>query len=337
VELTGIARIPLGMLRYAEGRGIARAALLRESGLREEWLADPDRRLPLARIESLWRVLIARIPDPALGLHMAGSLGLRDLGLVGYTMAYSPTLERALLRLVRYGRVVSEALCVEFDTTRGEVRIEGAPSITALRHPADLRLALLVGALREATGFDVVPIEVRLPYPRPTDTREHERVFRCPLRFGAPDSAVLVRPEDRARPVSTADETLARYLERLADQALRAITAADTWSSKVKRAIWSELSDGRPGLARAARALGVSARTLQRRLRDERTSFAGVLEEFRRDVALGLLRDRELAVYEIAFLLGYAEPSTFHRAFRRWHGASPHEFRRRLDASAPPR
>ncbi len=95
----------------------------------------------------------------------------------------------------------------------------------------------------------------------------------------------------------------------------------------MRKAIWRNLSDGRPNLEHTAKMLGTSVRTLQRRLREEGQTFADTLETLRRDMAAGLLRNRELSVYEIAFLLGYSEPSAFQRAFRRWRGVSPRQFR----------
>ncbi len=95
----------------------------------------------------------------------------------------------------------------------------------------------------------------------------------------------------------------------------------------VERALWAEVKEGRPSLQNVASTLAMSPRTLQRRLNDEGTSFSEILEAFRQQMATVLLEDDKLAVYEIAFLLGYSEPSTFHRAFRRWTDRSPREFR----------
>jgi AraC-like DNA-binding protein len=125
-----------------------------------------------------------------------------------------------------------------------------------------------------------------------------------------------------------ADVTLGGYLDQLATELLRGLPDPDSFRDRVRRAMWSELSDGPPALTTTAANLAVSPRTLQRRLREEGTSFGQLLDELRREFALRLLRDRKLAVYEVAFLLGYAEPSTFHRAFRRWTGLSPLRFRR---------
>jgi AraC-like DNA-binding protein len=128
-------------------------------------------------------------------------------------------------------------------------------------------------------------------------------------------------------PVTNADERLCRYLDQLAAEALDALGPEGSFVDRVRRAIWSDLSGGHPCLAQTASTLGVSTRTLQRRLREEGTTFAALLDVFRREMSTRLLRDKSLAVYEVAFLLGYSDPSAFYRAFRRWQGASPYEFR----------
>ena len=130
-----------------------------------------------------------------------------------------------------------------------------------------------------------------------------------------------------------ADETLTGYLDQLAEGVARALSESVTFRQRVCRAIWSDLSGGKPSVQQVASRLGVSTRTLQRRLEEEGTSFAQELDRLRQDLATRLLQDRSLAVYEVAFLLGYAEPSTFYRAFRRWKNVSPHEFRRMSTAS----
>ena len=303
--------------------------LLREMGLREEQLADPDRRIPLRSIPKFWRAVDARLGDPLFGLRSGSEVRLRDFGLVGYTMAFSSSLRAALERLARYGRIVSEALTVTLETQGGGtwVRIDVQPEVQAFRLAADSRLAIVVSACREMTGTAMAPRSIRFPYRRPQDVREYERFFRCPLEYEAPATSFLLRDEDLDRPVVQADPNLIRYLDQLAQEALEALSATERLEDHVRRAIWPRLASGVPALGDVARDLGMSARTLQRRLRRAGTSFASLVDRFRREMAPALLRDGRLAVSEVAFLLGYADPSSFQRAFRRWTGTSPSAFR----------
>jgi len=137
----------------------------------------------------------------------------------------------------------------------------------------------------------------------------------------------VLRASDLDLPIVTADETLLVYLDRLAEQARRELSRDDTTADGVRRVLWQEMAAGNPAIGTVAARLGLSGRSLQRRLSEEGTSFKEVLDSFRRGIARRLLSERDVAVYEVAYLLGYSDPSAFHRAFRRWHGDSPRRFR----------
>ena len=136
------------------------------------------------------------------------------------------------------------------------------------------------------------------------------------------------RQRDLQRPLLSADPDLAGYMDGLAEEVLASLAREGSLLEQIRRTIWMDLSGGRVSLKAVARRLGMGARSLQRRLKNEGTSFMGVLDDLRHEMAVQLLHDDRVAVYEIAFLLGYSDPSTFFRAFRRWEGKSPHEYRR---------
>ena len=117
------------------------------------------------------------------------------------------------------------------------------------------------------------------------------------------------------------------YLDELAEIRLESLPKADSYSERVRQVVWPHLSEGLPTLKEIAADLALSGRSLQRRLREEKTSFGEVVDGLRHEKACLMLRDPNLAVYEVGYLLGYSDPSTFHRAFRRWQGTSPARFR----------
>jgi AraC-like DNA-binding protein len=284
--------------------------------------------VPLLAIINLWRYVSEHVDDPGVGVRLGATIRTRDLGLVGYAMYYSDTLLHALVRLARYIRIVNEAIQIKLEPDGDNLRVvlEAHPALDAIRHPVDCRLTTVLAYARELTGVDLVPVAVRFPYRRIETLGAHKRFFRAPLEFGCSRSELVFRQRDVDRPVQAADETLTGYLDGLAHDVLEGL-AEGSFVDKVRRVVWSELSGGQPTLQRVATQIGVSVRTLQRRLGEQGTSFATVLERLRRDLAIHLLSDRSLAVYEVAFLLGYSEPSTFSRAFRRWHEISPQAYR----------
>jgi len=328
---TVVARLPLFVLRQAEAAGLDRQKALRVADLSEEALADPDARILVRKNLELWRFILDSLPDPDLGIRFGSELETRDAGLVGYTMLHSSTLLNALQRLVRFGRILEESDPPELrvGSQVAEYLWRSYPQQEVLlQRMIDYELAAGVAVVREITGVDIEPIEIRFPYAeRPSDLTAHRRHFRCNLSFGEPLAGMVFRRRDLDLPVREADEELGSYLERYAEEVLEALAPGGSLAEKVERAMWAKMKKGRLTLDGIASALAVSPRTLQRRLREEGTSFVELRDRFRRDMAVVILRDRRLAIYEVAFLLGYSEPSTFYRAFRRWMGTSPHEYR----------
>lgn len=330
LKQTAIVRLVQRFLERSERLGIGRSEMMQAVGLTEYDIRDPDARVPVLKLLDLWRFLIANDSDPALGIRLGQTADIRGLGLVGYALMHSNTLRQALDRLVRYCHILSEAVQFHLveNGTEAAVVIEKDERFEALRYPVDARLALVLSMSREITGRPIIPLQVDFPYARPEDSAIHRQFFQASIKYNQPISRMVFRQSDFDLPVVSADETLAGYLDKLADDVLKALDDGKSVSDQVRRALWDELSAGTPSVSRVAERLRIGVRTLQRRLREEAATFADILDRLRQDMAIHLLEDRNLAVYEVAFLLGYAEPSTFYRAFRRWEGRSPLAHRR---------
>lgn len=324
-EITQLARTSLLMLDYAEQQGLDRRRLMRDAGISAEILEDPDLRVKTASMIKLWRAMIDAVDDPYLGLHVGGSVHALQLGLVGYAICYSKNLHSALHRLARYIRILSEAVQfgVKESADTAVITWQVHPAVAALRHPVEAGVAVVVALGREVTGTDVSPQLVELPGPRPDDMTDYNAFFRCPVQFDRPVASMRFTRQQMRIPAKAPDATLVGYLDDLAAIKLNPLEDhAESMIEAVRRALWSMLPGGRPDLWRTAGELGVSVRTLQRRLGEEGSSFSKVLDELRRDLSNELLADRKLSVAEVAFMLGYSEPSAFQRAYRRWWGVS---------------
>jgi AraC-like DNA-binding protein len=310
--------------------GIRREILLEAAGVTDADFRDADARLPLAAEIALWQTLAQHITDPAFGIRSVAALRLRQLGLLGYVIGFSATLRDALRRLQRYGRVFTAAVEFVLEESRPQIAL-------AVRHPMlgpgpsvaqDYRLAAVVQLSREMTGIDIVPAHVTFPHAQPSSTIAHRQFFRCRLDFNAPAASIVFREHDLRLPLVRADETLAGYLSDYAEHVLASLVQGDTMRHRVRAVVWSLLGDGTPSLAHVAAAIGVPRRTLQRQLAAEGTSLHAEIEEIRKTMAVSVLRDRSMAIEDVAILLGYAEPSTFFRSFKRWTGTTPRRFRR---------
>jgi AraC-like DNA-binding protein len=148
------------------------------------------------------------------------------------------------------------------------------------------------------------------------------------VRFGAPLTKLVFDASILELPLVGADLTLGSLLERQAEESLAGAARGGGFAGRVREVIKEGLPGGEARVEAACRRLGVSPRTLQRKLREEGTSFQGLLEEVQRALAEFYLRDREVAICEVSYLTGFSQPSAFHRAFRRWTGQTPKEFRR---------
>jgi AraC-like DNA-binding protein len=333
-EPCGLARLPLILLARTEALGLDRAELMRRAGFDDEDLRNPDARVPIRKMWALWQFAVEATHDEELAIRVFGSTPLRSYGLVGYVMRNSRTLRESFDRLSRYGRLVTDAFRMqwEHDVAAGRIAL-GEIAAGEPRRAAEGRLAFLVTAARELTGRSLIPREVQLPYPRPENLTCLAATFGSNVLFDRPRAEIVFEGPDLDADVVGADPTLGGYLDDLAERTLESMPAVPAFQEQTRRVIWAALREGRSELEAVAARLAVSPRTLQRRLQAEGSSYATLLDDVRRELAMRLLRGRALAVYEVAFLLGYSEPSTFHRAFRRWTGTSPRAFRQSPDGA----
>jgi AraC-like DNA-binding protein len=302
-----------------------RDSVAREAGLKPEEVAAPDARLPHEATIRVWEIAEARLEDPAFGLHFAERLDTRALGVVGYFAAASPDLRTALKRVVDYHRLLKDP---------GETELIEAPeSVTVIERPAiglawPRQLAEAVAAAyvtmpRIWARRSLSARAVTLPHPRPACIDEHLRIFGCVPSFEAPVTSITFGRDVLELPLVGGDAALSRYLAIAADKQLAALPRDDTLMRDLERAILAALPDGTPSIERVARAVGMGARTLQRKLTARGTCFQDVVDHARRAAAENLLADERLSIAEVAFLLGFSDASGLQRAHRRWTGRPP--------------
>jgi AraC-like DNA-binding protein len=317
------------VITWVESQGFDGAAIRRLPGLAD--LSDPDARVPEDSAEAAWRLAATLTHDPAIGLHIAESLPRGALDLVEFAFRSSPSLTAALERLARYGRVLSDRVAVRLDTRGDGLLLLVRDTGTTALHPARAEFALTAALkfAREGTGANIIPVHVAFAHTAPEDTSEHRRFFRAPVRFGAGSNSMIVSAVDATRPLQGADEALSSMVRRRLDKILaeRQPHGAGPLSGHVRHVLMERIGATTFTPDVMARTLGVSRRTLSRRLTNERTSFRHILDDVRRELACALLEDRSLSIADVAFFLQYSEPAAFNRSFRRWTGRTPTEFR----------
>ena len=309
-------------------------AILRRSGVSQIDLENPDARIPHSAAIGFWDQAVQVTGDHDLGLHLAESARDQSFDLHIYLMDASAKLGDAYQLMCRYQRLIHEATRLELQVQEKRATLQhvlpgGRP---APRQPAEFLLAVWLRAGRNLTGLEWSPEEVHFAHPEPASTSEHQRIFRAPLRFRSSGNRLVF---DRAlldRPCLRADSEMLAVLCRLADEVLERLPATDTWADRARNAAAEELRAGDPSIERIASRLHMSARTLQRRLADEGTSYTELQDRLRHELAANYLADARLSIGEVTFLLGYSDLASFHRAVKRWTGMTPAAWSSRIKA-----
>lgn len=317
-------------LLEAGGRyGLERDRLLRKIGLRNEQIHDPDDRVPLEKTIRLWKILANELDHQDLGLEVGSSITVQEGGVIGYAMLHSDSLLSSLRRIVRFAKLLNQRaeLTLVDEGDRWRLQALNQPLIPGFRQPIDEGIAGLMACFHQIVGRRFAAADLHFSYPRPDDTSAHRKLFGSALQFDARAPAIILWDRDVRSATVSADPNLTRYLDEVAQIHLDALPQATTHAERVRLAVWPHLSEGLPSIQIIAGELALSTRSLQRRLREESSSFAEVVDELRHEKARLLLTDPHLAIYEVGYLLGYSDPSTFHRAFRRWEGTSPSRYR----------
>lgn len=326
-----------GLVDHLQRQGIAPAALLAHAQLAPEVLGQRDQRIAASAYLSLLGEGVRLSGDDCLGLHLGEAVRPGYYGVLGYLIMSCATLADALHRQARYAALVGNLGLVGLDDE--PLRPGGEPLVAHSWQPllaqqqrqlSEETLAGWVSFGRWISGLDIPPSEVRFQHPAPADTSEHERIFRCPVLFGQADNALVFPKRLLAVPLGQADAQVRLMLDAYADRLLGELRQGHSVLDRARLELARQLPEQGPDLEAIASALALSPRTLQRRLREGGLSFSQLVDETRQQLALHYLRDPALGLAEIAFLVGFSEPGSLARAFRRWTGASPGEYRRHL-------
>ncbi|HEU0199572.1 MAG TPA: AraC family transcriptional regulator [Burkholderiaceae bacterium] len=329
------APLPRNMLDCMRSSGVDPDAIAHQVGLDPQQL---DSGLTLAEADRFLTAAWTALDDPAFGLRAGCTLRPERFGVVGIAAMSSPTLRVAFERKARYNRLIwGDVYEVEVRGTQGIVRVAmTTPPRPYSQAKIDLELASLVTFSRVFTGVSVMPLRVTLRQRAPSYRDRYAAVFGCPVAFDQTDDSVVFRTQDLALPLISANADIAGVLIEAAEARLEQTGdgEGDALRWRVTQALRRLLRGDDPTLAAVALQLHMSERTLQRRLAEQKLSFTDLLDNVRRESALEYLKARRVSVDEVAFLLGFATPSSFFRAFKRWTGTTPQGWRHTQAARA---
>jgi AraC-like DNA-binding protein len=293
-------------------------------------VVDADARIPIATAHTMLQGAVALTGDEALGLRAAAKLSLKDIGVLGYAIASAANVGEALQVGGRHLRLVNDALDFAIVRRGREAEVHFDCRVALPRPAADFVVCAMLRTWAQAwPRFMSAETRVCFLHPAPSDLEPYVQAFPSQqvqfsssyLGFALPEAALT-------EPLAQADQGLHAVLRKSAELFLANLPRVESVTERVRALLITELASGHPSILHIARQLRMSPRTLGRRLETEGTTFSELLDTLRHNLATRYLREHDMAIPDIALLTGFAQTNAFHRAFRRWTGMTPNEYRR---------
>lgn len=317
------------MFLYLKSLRVDIDAFLRSIGVEPGMVKAPDTRLPVDTYLLIQDKAADYVNDPYFGLHMGEFAEAGSWSILGYVMMNCKNLGEAFEKSGKYSRIIGNMIEAKAELRLNRIRVvvftpPHAPKMS--RHCYESTLSSSVHMMRTLTGVHISPLEVTFIYPQPESTAEYERIFGCPVKFGRKENSMTLDWGLVNTPIRMANADLLEHFEQYAQSLLDEMQRRDEHTRAVTRIILSRLDDESLSIEKVAREMAVSVRTLQKRLEDEGVVFSDLLRDIRQRLAQKYLREN-YSVEQITYLLGFSEPSVFRKAFKKWSGVTPREYR----------
>lgn len=313
-----------GLLQAAASQGLSQSQVLLKAKLDEQSLSAG--RISLDQTLAIWRAVEDLSADPLFGFHMGLALKPTHFQLVAFTMLSSPTLGDAIEKILKYQRLISDGGQFSLLTTsEQEVALVYHPAAADFSfHQIDVVMVAVLSFARWLLGREIAPKAIDFCHSELGGLSEYEGFFACPVHFEQEHNRIVFPASLMQEALPGFDPQLASMHEQLADNQLESLSKPDLIARLQNLISQSNASISRD---RLAEQLGMSGRSLQRKLQEQGSSFQQVFDDYRHKKALSLLQDESLSLLDISLQLGFAETSTFYRAFKRWQGITPGEYR----------
>jgi AraC-like DNA-binding protein len=329
MHATALASSHMLLWKAAESYGLDPAALFREAGLDPEKIKDAEARYDEEASMRLLELVSVASGDPCFGLRVGTFWHPSSLHGLGFAWMASASLQESLERLVRYFRILIVGERLQLEQAREGFRLSIETPMEYPRAPDllyDLMLTAVVHMCRLSAGEDFNPLRVLLRRPEPSCAEQYTEYFRAPVEFEAGRDALLLPGDALTAPLPTANLEIAHASEKVIQSYLAGLDRTEI-AVQVTAKLVDMLPSGEASEQAVADALHMSLRSLQRKLKAEGASYKTLLDSTRRDLAVQYVRSSRMSINEITYLLGFSEPGNFSRAFKRWTGNSPSEYR----------
>lgn len=322
-------KLPRPFWRTLEQLGLRPSAVLQLARLPATLHLDETAVISTSQLFAIWNAIESLSGDPAFSIRMVQETSTATHKLAFVAASYAADYRDGLARIARFKRMCSpDRLRFEENHQTVSIASEWHPGTGA--EPAlsvDANFALMIELGRRGSGHNIAPVAVEYARPGP-GSDAHRAFFNCPIRFGAARDRLVLRAADLDRPFIGYNPELLEMLTPPLVAALAELEAQASLGEQIKYVLKRSMASGRPDVASVARELGLSERTLQRRITEEGTSFRALLTASRQEFGKHLLSDTAIDVEEVAYLLGYEDPNSFYRAFRDWEDTTPNRWRK---------
>ena len=333
MQLTSFAPVSTLLWKYLEHCNIDPAPLYKEAGIDPELITSSNERVNVEKMDKVWEQAVKLIDDPTFGVKMVQYWHPSMMGALGYAWLVSSTLRKAMHRIDRYIHTVTEGLETKLEDTPAGLRLSFyiVDSVVLQPQQHTLIIAVIMHMCRFNYGDELVATDVRLARPAPEDKADIIDYFRTDVHFDAEVDSITIARADADNELSSANKQIALMHDEMLMKYLVQIKKGDI-VQQVQSIILDNLPDGQVTDQLVASELNLSERSMQRRLKEHQTTFRFLLDGVREMVAKQYIENPMNRMSDIAFLLGFSEQSAFSRAFKKWTGKSPVEYRNSLDA-----
>jgi AraC-like DNA-binding protein len=317
------------MFLYLKALGMDIDQFLQSIGVDPESVKSADDHIPVETYLYIQEEAAKRTGDECFGLHMGEFAEAGSWSILGYMMMNCENLGQAFEKAGRYSRIIGNLIEAAAVFQFNKVKFifftpPHAPLMT--RHCYESTLSSSVRMLRTLSGKEIHPVQVGFSYPEPQDRAEYDRVFQCPVLFDQKDTFMVLETKIAKIPVLLSNPALLEHFELYAQEFIAKLEHTDEYTRAVTRIILANLDDMDLSIRKISKEMALSVRTLQKRLEDEGVVFSELLRMIREKLAKQYLTEN-YTVEQITYMLGFSEPSVFRKAFKKWAGMTPREYR----------
>lgn len=322
------------ILYFASNQGKNLALLCEKIGIDPKELDNPKKNISLEKVENAWKYGTRISKDPLLGLHLGAKGVFSDFGIVGFIMESSPDVATAFERGCHYNSLLSGLVKVKYHQKIKSAVISISPiplvsqnyALTA-KHVVDETMSFVANCVQKLSGKKIVPQVANFTYAPPiSQYNEYENIFSADMAFNQNENSLVYDLVQLKTPVIGYNQTLFEMLNDQAEQILNNLSNQDSYANSVKKTIIQLFNQRFPTIELVAETMNSSVQSLQLKLKLENETFQHLLDDIRKEFAIRYMKNKDLTISEVGYLLGFSEISVFISSFKRWTGISPSEF-----------